>query len=200
MTLPPASNVFLRAARELLVRCTTGGFGAGSVSERAWFLRRDALAHPALVVDDAPYNEVPSEQLCPGVSDVSHSGRLDRLDLLELRISHVPGCRRIPRSGFTVTVSLWLRHLSASAPRYSLPLGSSALAMARAGSATQKRIKRPDPELKTVTVLVMDGASDRRDPLTRFGRRAYLTMAGRFPSGTPLVRARVSLREAVPRH
>src|SRR5437588_12175548 len=30
-----------------------------------------------------------SFQLCPGVSDVSHPGRLDRLDLLELRISQV---------------------------------------------------------------------------------------------------------------
>ena len=30
-----------------------------------------------------------SQELCPGVSDVSHSGRLDRLDLLELGISHV---------------------------------------------------------------------------------------------------------------
>src|SRR2546430_15565948 len=29
-----------------------------------------------------------SKKLCPGVSDVSHPGRLDRLDLLELRISH----------------------------------------------------------------------------------------------------------------
>src|SRR5206468_6376769 len=30
-----------------------------------------------------------SSKLCPRVSDVSHPGRLDRLDLLELRISHV---------------------------------------------------------------------------------------------------------------
>src|SRR5919201_4903063 len=31
----------------------------------------------------------PAKELCPGVSDVSHPGRLGRLDLLELRISHV---------------------------------------------------------------------------------------------------------------
>src|SRR4029453_12171152 len=30
-----------------------------------------------------------SKRLCPGVSDVSHPGGFDRLDLLELRISHV---------------------------------------------------------------------------------------------------------------
>src|SRR4029453_10872856 len=35
------------------------------------------------VVVNAPYDEAPSEQLCPGVPDVSDSGRLGRLDLLE---------------------------------------------------------------------------------------------------------------------
>jgi hypothetical protein len=35
------------------------------------------------------YGVIPERGLCPGVSDVSHPGTLDRLDLLELRISQV---------------------------------------------------------------------------------------------------------------